>query len=158
MAKRRTRTSPQGIDRGTPETAAKRYPGTMERLIDRKTIGAEEVRAADEIQAVWRAVCAGLFARPMPMGGGSRGGKSEMADWLADAHSGRYMPWARACQGSGHVEVCIAVLIDGRSARQLDADHRRRNGMSQKMLITALRRYAAMAGWVTGDARIEWSL
>lgn len=130
----------------TPETRAKLKQGTMARLIANNRVGGEEVMAAQEIEMVWCALTSRLFAKAGHYG--ERLDPSSDNDWspsLISAHR-RYIEWANSLEGQT-LSIVIDVLIDGRSARDIDRERRWRSDTACKIVIEALEDYAKMAGW-----------
>src|ERR1700733_9741024 len=82
--------------------------------------------------------------------------------WIIDAVS-RYKRWvnhwsARARPGSCTLETVFAAVIEERAFHAIEADVGTRHGLAARIVIAALRDYAARAGWTdrrTGDAWIE---
>jgi hypothetical protein len=82
---------------------------------DREAGGEEKMleRAADEIRAIYLAVCGMLMAG---VGGGHRygqgpGGRREIPPFLAWAHAETYLPWANALK-RGTLEAAIDLVVD----------------------------------------------
>lgn len=140
------------IDPATPETRAKFRKSTLAFLVDNNRIGPEELRAAAEIEAVYRHLCARLFAQQIRYS--ERVDKSTTHDpaWFLDAYETRFKPWMASFTGIGRAgmggDVCISIIVDGRFARDIDKENGWRNGASMAILSTALHNYAVMAGWL----------
>lgn len=102
----------------TPETLAKLRQDPLLALFERydREAGGEErmlERAADEIRAIYLAVCGMLMAG---IGGGHRygqgpGGRREIPPFLAWAHAETYLPWANALK-RGTLEATIDLVVD----------------------------------------------
>lgn len=103
----------------TPETLAKLRQDPLLALFARYDAGAggdgEGVleRAADEIRAIYLALCGMLMAG---VGGGHRygqgpGGHREIAPFLAWAHAQTYRPWANSTQRST-LEAVIDLVVE----------------------------------------------
>jgi hypothetical protein len=140
------------IDPATPETRAKFRKSTLAFLVDNNRIGPEELQAAAEIEAVYRHLCARLFAQQIRYS--ERVDKSTTHDpaWFLDAYETRYKPWMNSFTGIGKAamggDVCISIIVDGRFARDIDRENGWRHGTSMGILSTALHNYAVMAGWL----------
>lgn len=117
--KRRGRPARQDDDVGpTPETLAKLRQDPLLALFERydARVGSEEgtlERAADEIRAVYLAVCGMLMAG---IGGGHRygqgpGGRREIPPFLAWVHAQTYLPWANSLKRTT-LEAVIDLVID----------------------------------------------
>ena len=118
----------------------------MERLIDNKTIGAHEVRAAMEVERIFLFVAGGLLSRTMSYSERTDPSRSDdVPAWFLSAYRKRYRPWADK-PGPG-VDVCLSVLVDGQSGREVDRRYGWRNGTAVTVLVRALRDYAVRAGW-----------
>lgn len=102
----------------TPETLAKLRQDPLRALFARYDAGggSEEgvlERAADEIRAVYLAVCGMLMAG---VGGGHRygqgpGGRREIPPFLAWAHAQTYLPWAKSLKRTT-LEAVIDLVVD----------------------------------------------
>jgi hypothetical protein len=121
-------------------------------LVDNNRIGPEELQAAAEIEAVYRHLCARLFAQQIRYS--ERVDKSTTHDpaWFLDAYECRYKPWMNSFTGVGKAamggDVCISIIVDGRFARDIDRENGWRHGTSMGILSAALHNYAVMAGWL----------
>jgi hypothetical protein len=147
--------------RPTPETLARRQIDAVSKLLAEGRIGEAELGAADEIERVFTAVSAGLFARARAIDGalgGSAGTqrRPEMAAWLARAYRDHFQPWAdrleRLHREDRHppmLAITIASLIDGQGLRQIERGERLKNGTAARAIAVALELYARMAGWRT---------
>lgn len=103
----------------TPETLAKLRPDPLLALLSGfgqagDTVGQSALeRSADEIRAVYLAVCGMLMAG---VGGTHRygqgpGGKREIPAFLAWVHAQTYLPWAHA-HPRATLEAVIEVVVD----------------------------------------------
>lgn len=122
-------------------------------LHERGLIGLEQLAAAAEIERVFLALSAGLFATARRSEVRS-GRPRDLSESTAIAHADRFRPWARALS-EGHkqggppvLEVVLAVVIDGLSLREIETARRWRHGKAEAYLAEGLERYAAMAGWL----------
>lgn len=122
-------------------------------LHERGLIGLEQLAAAAEIERVFLALSAGLFAtarRSEVRAGRPR----DLSEAAAIAHADRFRPWARALSeahkagGPPLMEVVLAVVIDGLSLREIETARRWRHGRAEAHLAEGLERYAVMAGWL----------
>lgn len=124
----------------------------MARLIANKRVGGEEVMAAQEIERVWCALTSRLFAKAGHYG--ERLDPTTDRDWspsLMAAHA-RYLEWANSLE-SGVLSVVVDVLIDSRSAREIDRERRWKSDTTCQLLIEALQEYARLAGWLKRRVR-----
>jgi hypothetical protein len=142
----------------TPETIRMLVASSAEKLFNRGGLGAEQLRAANEISRVFEKITAGLWARGADM---SRvPGRSLSEDWPASvrrAYVERYSPWRdqasrHLCRHSTTVaDLVLLLCVEGLGARQI-AD---RVGMDQRTVLRLVRdslyRYAEIGGWI--DAR-----
>lgn len=108
MGKKRGRPSRRETYLGaTQETASKLRPDPLFLIL--QSYGNGDValeRAADEIKAIYLAVCGQLMA-----GIGGLGGGSPMPDFIAWAHATTYLPWARATKRQS-LEAVIDTVVD----------------------------------------------
>lgn len=141
----------------TPETKAKLRPGTIERLLTAKEpkINSDHVRAADEIEWVMKGVFGFLYAKSNMRDHvdciGPAGTAERLATSLAEAHQDRFKPWAnwfKENRCDPVVSVCLDIVTDGVTARELDAKYRKRKGWAANLLIEGLEKYAELAGWI----------
>ncbi|HYM31984.1 MAG TPA: hypothetical protein VEU47_11820 [Candidatus Cybelea sp.] len=158
MSKHRRRQS-RDIDPSSPGTWGPANEATRRRaircpvqmLFERGHLGVEEVRAAREIERVFVALTAGLFAKASLQE--SRGRRVDMGEIAAMAHARRYRPWADALSarhkagGPPLLEVVIDCVVDGRSLAAVERDRRWRHGRAAGYLREGLELYVAMAGW-----------
>jgi len=96
----------------TPETLVKLQPDPLLALL--RVHGGGDIaleHAADEIRAIFLAVCGRLMA-----GTGGLGGGGEMPDFLAWAHGSTYLPWARSLKHEA-MEAIIDIVVDRRAVR-----------------------------------------
>ena len=142
----------------TPETLRQRQVCVVDELLARGSLGAEQRRAALEINEVWVSITAGLFAKVQRYDGRqTKGGSCE--DWRAStitAYKDRYIPWreeagATPVRGQGAMTVAdlvFKVAVDNYGVRQVGDSLR----MDQRTVLTLVRnslyRYAEIGGWV----------
>jgi len=147
---------------GTGATILKFLAAPLARLADKKRIGTEEIRAADDIAVAFHAQAGALMIKPPSLEKRDATHYGCEPDWIIDAVS-RYKRWAhqwsaRARHGDRTLEIVIAAVIDERAFHAIEADVGIRHGVAARVVIAALRDYAARAGWTdrrTGDAWIE---
>jgi hypothetical protein len=157
MANERKRQSAQ-IDRGTDETRRKRRYSTIERMINNKTLGGFELRAAQEIETIFTGLTNKSRVKTQLYDewlGGSF--DDEWDSWLIDAYNATYKKWAVLKDHMYH-RVCIEILCVGSTARDLDRSFKCKNGRSAKVLIEGLRVYAIMRGWPDRATLADWRL
>jgi hypothetical protein len=80
--------------------------------------------------------------------------------WIIDAVS-RYKRWARhwsqrARHGDRTLEIVIAAVVDEQAFHIIEADVGIRHGMAARVVIAALRDYAARAGWTDRNTGEGW--
>jgi hypothetical protein len=146
---------------GTGATILKYLAAPLARLVEKKRIGTAEVRAADDIAIAFHARAGALMIKPpcLEKRDATYAGREPV--FVIDAVS-RYKQWARhwsarARHGDRTLEIVIAAVVDERSFHVIEADVGIRHGMAARVVIAALRDYAARAGWAdrrTGDAWI----
>jgi len=146
---------------GTGATILKFLPAPLARLADRQRIGSEELRAADDIATAFHAQAGALLIKPPSLEKRDATYHGREAAWVIDAVA-RYKRWAdewsaRARRGDRTLAIVIAAVIDERAFHAIEADVGIRHGHAARVVIAALRDYAARAGWTdrrTGDAWI----
>ncbi len=147
---------------GTGATIMKFLAAPLVRLVEKKRIGNEEVRAADDIAVAFHAQAGALLIKPPSLEKRDATYHGREPIWIIDAVS-RYKRWARhwserAHHGDKTLEIAIAAVIDERAFHVIEADIGIRHGVAARVVIAALRDYAARAGWTdrrTGDAWID---
>jgi hypothetical protein len=147
---------------GTGATILKFLAAPLVRLADKNRIGTEEIRAADDIAIAFHAQAGALMIKPPSLEKRDATYHGREPVWIIDAVS-RYKRWAnhwsaRAREGDRTLEIVVAVVIDERAFHAIEADVGIRHGVAARVVIAALRDYAARAGWTdqrTGDAWIE---
>jgi len=147
---------------GTGATVLKFRAAPLVRLIEKNRIGTEEIRAADDIAVAFHAQAGALLIKPPSLEKRDATHHGHEPIWVIDAVS-RYKRWARhwserARHGDRTLEIVIAAVIDERAFHTIEADVGIRHGMAARVVIAALRDYAARAGWTdrrTGDVWIE---
>jgi len=145
------------VDRGTCETRRHWRRSTIQRLVETGRVGGFELRAAQELEAVFVYISAGLFARIMNYAERVDPARSDQAPgWFRDAYYRRYKPFAD--DPSSGFQICVAVLVDGRSGRMIDTERKWPRGTAVNVLIRALRSYALAAGWPDAETAEQWRL
>jgi len=147
---------------GTGGTILRFLAAPLVRLIEKKRIGTEEVRAADDIAIAFHAQAGALMIKPPSLEKRDATHHGREPVWIIDAVS-RYKRWAthwsqRARHGDRTLEIVIAAIIDERAFHTIEADIGVRHGMAARATIAALRDYAARNGWTdrrTGEAWIK---
>jgi len=147
---------------GTGATILRFLPAPLIRLVERKRIGTEEVRAADDIAIAFHAQAGALMIKPPSLEKRDATHHGREPVWIIDAVS-RYKRWARhwsqrARHSDRTLEIVIAAIVDERAFHTIETDVGIRHGMAARVVIAALRDYAARAGWAdrrTGEAWIK---
>jgi hypothetical protein len=145
---------------GTGATILRFRAAPLVRLIERRRVGGEEVRAADDIATAFHAqACVVMIKSPsLEKRDASYQGREPFQ--VIDAVS-RYKPWARHWSQRAHLgdrtlEIIIAVIVDERAFHVVEADAGVRHGMAVRVTIAGLRDYAARAGWTDRRAADAW--
>jgi hypothetical protein len=146
---------------GTGATILKFLAAPLVRLVEKKRIGTEEVRAADDIAVAFHAQAGALMFKPPSFekrDATTHHGREPV--WIIDAVS-RYKRWARhwsarARHGDRTLEVVIAAVVDERAFHAIEADVGIRHGVAARVVIAALRDYAARAGWTDARTADAW--
>lgn len=127
---------------------------SLKALHEAGSLQLEHLAAAAEIERVFLALTAGLFARPRREA--IRGGRPrDMTEAAAIAYGDRFRPWASTLSerhkagGPPILEVVIDCAVDGLSLREIDAARRWRHGRAAAYVVEGLELYATMAGWRT---------
>lgn len=145
---------------GTGATILKFLAAPLVRLLDRRRIGTEEIRAAEDIAIAFHAQAGALMIKPPSLEKRDATYNAREPAFIIDAVN-RYKRWARhwslrAQRGDRTLEIVIAVVIDERAFHVVEADIGIRHGLATKILIAALRDYAARAGWIDGRTGEAW--
>ena len=144
------------IDRGTPETRRHKRRSTMERLIETGRIGGYELRAAQEIEKVFYFIAGGLLSRTMRYDERTdRSSSNDVPEWFLSAYHKRYKPFAD--DPNSGFQICIEILVDGRSGRIIDSERGWPRGRAVTILVNALRCYVLAAGWADSETAEGWS-
>ncbi len=127
---------------------------SLKALHEAGSLALEHLSAAAEIERVFVALTAGLFARPRQEA--IRGGRPrDMTEAAAIAYGDRFRPWAATLSerhkagGPPILEVVIDCVVDGLSLREIDSARRWRHGRAAAYVVEGLELYATMAGWRT---------
>jgi hypothetical protein len=147
---------------GTGATVLRFRTAPLVRLIEKKRIGTEEIRAADELTKAFHAQAGAVMIRSPSLEKRDASYHGREPAWIIDAVS-RYKRWARhwsqrAQHGDPTLEIIIAAVIDERAFHSIEADVGIRHGMAARAVVAGLRDYAARAGWTdrnTGEAWIK---
>jgi hypothetical protein len=147
---------------GTGATILRFLAAPLVRLIEKKRIGTEEVRAADDIALAFHAQAGALMIKSPSLEKRDATYHGREPVWIIDAVS-RYKRWARhwsqrSRHGDRTLEIVIAAVVDERAFHIIEADIGIRHGMAARVVIAALRDYAARAGWTdrgTGEAWVK---
>jgi hypothetical protein len=143
-------------------TALKLGNSPMGILIGKHLAGAEELMAAQEIEAAWMAKTGALWLKPISLEKRDRGHESADWSWQTTELVGRYDKFAnhwsdrRKQDGNPMLEIVVAAVVDMRGFRQIEQDMRLRNGSAPKIVIAGLRDYAARARWVDHQLTAKW--
>jgi hypothetical protein len=145
---------------GTGATILKFLPPPLVRLLEKQRIGAEEIRAADDIAVAFHAQAGALLIKPPSLEKRDATYAGYEPARAIDAVA-RYKRWAdhwsaRARQGDRSLEIVIAVVIDERAFHTIEADVGIRHGVAARATIAALRDYAARAGWADSRTARAW--
>ena len=147
---------------GTGATVLRFRAAPLVRLIEKKRVGTEEVRAADDITMAFHAQAGAVMIKSPSLEKRDATYHGREPTWIIDAVS-RYKRWARhwsqrARRGDRTLEIVIAAIIDERAFHSIEADVGVRHGMATRAVVAGLRDYAARAGWTdrnTGEAWIK---
>ena len=132
----------------------------LARLADKKRIGTEELRAAEDIAIAFHAQAGALLIKPPSLEKRDATYQAHEPIVVIDAVS-RYKRWAhhwsaRAHHGDRTLEIVIAAVIDERAFHVIEADVGIRHGLAARAVIAALRDYAARAGWTDRHTVAKW--
>jgi hypothetical protein len=145
---------------GTGATILRFLAAPLVRLIEKKRIGSEEIRAADDVAIAFHAQAGALMIKPPSLEKRDATYHGHEPVWIIDAVS-RYKRWAdhwsqRARHGDRTLEIVIAAIIDERAFYSIEADVGIRHGMAARVVVAALRDYAARAGWTDRNTSETW--
>jgi hypothetical protein len=145
---------------GTGATILRFRAAPLARLIEKQRIGAEEIRAADDITMAFHAQAAAVMIKSPSLEKRDASYHGSEPVWIIDAVS-RYKRWARhwsqrARHGDRTLEILIAAVIDERAFHCIEADVGIRHGMAARVVIAGLRDYAARAAWTDRNTGEIW--
>jgi hypothetical protein len=145
---------------GTGATILRFRARPLVRLIEKKRIGTEEVRAAEDIAVAFHAQAGAVMIRSPSLEKRDATYQAREPVWIIDAVS-RYKRWARhwsqrARHGDRTLEVVVAAVIDERAFHSIEADVGIRHGVAARAVIAGLRDYAARAGWTDHNTAEAW--
>jgi hypothetical protein len=146
---------------GTGATILRLRPAPLVRLIERQRIGTEEIRAADDITTAFHAQAGEVMIKSPSLEKRDATYHGREPAWVIDAVS-RYKRWVRhwsqrAQHGDPTLEIVVAAVIDERAFYSIEADVGIRHGMAARVVIAALRDYAARAGWTDRNISEAWT-
>ncbi len=145
---------------GTGATILRLRPAPLVRLIEKQRIGTEEMRAADDITTAFHAQAGAVMIKSPSLEKRDATYHGREPVWVIDAVS-RYKRWVRhwsqrAPRGDPTLEIVVAAVIDERAFYSIEADIGVRHGMAARVVIAALRDYAARAGWTDRNIGEAW--
>ena len=145
---------------GTGATILRLRAAPLARLIEKQRIGAEEIRAADDIAIAFHAQAAAVMIKSPSLEKRDATYHGSEPVWIIDAVS-RYKRWARhwsqrARHGDRTLEILIAAVIDERAFHCIEADVGIRHGMAARVVIAGLRDYTARAAWTDRHTAEAW--
>jgi hypothetical protein len=145
---------------GTGATILRLRPAPLVRLIEKQRIGTEEIRAADDITTAFHAQAGAVMIKSPSLEKRDATYHGREPVWVIDAVS-RYKRWVRhwsqrAPHGDPTLEIVVAAVIDERAFHSIEADVGIRHGMAARVVIAALRDYAARAGWTDRNIGEAW--
>jgi hypothetical protein len=145
---------------GTGATILRFRAAPLARLIERRRIGGEEVRAADDIATAFHAQAAAVMIKSPSLEKRDASYQGREPFRIIDAVA-RYKPWAqhwsqRARRGDRTLEIIVAAIIDERAFHVIEADAGIRHGLAARVAISGLRDYAARAGWTDRSTGERW--
>jgi hypothetical protein len=155
------RRSGDGCDVGGTGATILRFRATpLVRLIEKQRIGAEEVRAAQDLTTAFHAQASAVMIRSPSLEKRDAAYQSREPVRIVDAVA-RYKSWARhwsrrAPLGDRTLEIVVAAVIDERAFHVIEADIGIRHGMAARVTVAALRDYAARAGWTGRPTAEAW--
>jgi hypothetical protein len=145
---------------GTGATILRFRAAPLVRLIERQRIGTEEMRAADDITTAFHAQAGAVMIKSPSLEKRDAAYHGREPVWVIDAVS-RYKRWARhwsrrTQHGDPTLEIVVAAVVDERAFYAIEADVGIRHGMAARVVIAALRDYAARAGWTDRNIGEAW--
>lgn len=151
------RNNPEGATR---LTAFRLRSSPLAMLLNEKLIGGEEMTAAQDIEMAFVALSGSIGFKPLTMERVQGGQHPDWSDKTTRAVS-RYKEFAAHWSimkklGDRTLEVLFMAVIDQRPFSIIEADIGMRHGKAKKVVVRALRDYAARAGWVSGRTASDW--
>jgi hypothetical protein len=145
---------------GTGATILRFRAPPLTRLLEKKRIGSEEVRAAGDITTAFHAQAGAVMIKSPSLEKRDASYQGREPFRIIDAVS-RYKPWARhwserARRGDRTLEIIIAAIVDERAFHVIEADAGIRHGLAARATIAGLRDYAARAGWTDRHTADAW--
>ncbi len=145
---------------GTGATILRLRATPLARLIERRRIGGEEARAADDITTAFHAQAAAVMIKSPSLEKRDASYQGREPFRIIDAVS-RYKPWAhhwsqRARLGDRTLEIIVAAIIDERAFHVIETDAGIRHGLAARVTVAGLRDYAARAGWTDRSTGETW--
>lgn len=138
LKRRKAKRAPvQRADGPTPEAMRHWRPDPIAAMFDNHRITHDEVVAAREVAAIYRAVCNQVMFGSRDMNG-SRG-SAGMSDSLAWLHSNRYSLWAALT--NKRLPVVVDVVMDGRQLDEVACARRLPESVISEWVALALRNY-----------------
>ena len=135
--------------------------GTIDRLLENDTrrrregreavIRPRHLRAMLEIERVYNSAVRSRMPSSVPFDGSPTA--YVMHPHIHEAYRDRYLPWAarlatsRGQNGPPIHQTIIDIIVDGRTATDLDREHHHRRGTCVRWLVYGLDLYGSMAGW-----------
>lgn len=166
IERERARLEPDGgevVDRGTGLTQIKLGTPPVGMLIAKKSIGAEERMAADEISLAFTTISMRVAVRGMTFErvDKSISGGGNIQTSTARAVQ-RYIQWSKhwaareSLYGDPTQSITIAAVIDERPIRTIAYDQGIAPARAERAIIAGLRDYAARAGMVDKRTGAAW--
>jgi hypothetical protein len=134
-----------GRPQSTPQTRRNFRKSSFARLCDRGEITGDMMRAAQEIEAVYMSLTAGLWTHPPALELVSGSHEHSMPLKLAWAYKKRWQPWARAT--GQDVGLVVDILIDQRWLYDVARLHATRPSTVRHRFCRSLLKYAIVARW-----------
>jgi hypothetical protein len=147
-------------DGPSPFTVVKQRPTPVAFLVEKKRIGADELRAATEIETAWKALSGALMFKPLNWEKTDRG---QLRDWnertshIVQQYQEFANYWSmKAKRGDNSLQILIYAVIDQRGFSNIEDEIGVRHGTAQPIVIKLLRDYCIRANWIDGNLRKEW--
>lgn len=150
-------------DVGTGQTILKQRKKPVQKLVDDKKIGQDELDAAAEIEQAFTALASRLMVRGMTFERVDHGGYGSDGHFGAAARAvANYTRWAKHWSARANLycdptlEIVIAAVIDERPTRTIGADIGFGHQRVEDALVCGLQDYAARSGFVNGGLADKW--